>query len=199
MAYPYSSARGQLLQKASEARSPSRTYPVVVAQEILQRVATCGVQVRVPRDLHVGKEPLPLGMLGIPAVDVHPVLRDEGGGIRIVHQPLDASPGRVALQRVRNPDEVHELTRCVIEDEGLVDLGPASVVFLDRVKDRCLARAVRKVIRMPVLHDARGQGGVVRLRNQLQGRGKTTDDHLARRSARTRSRFTRSAGVTAVL
>ena len=71
-------------------------------------------------------------MLHVAVVDVQPVLRDQGCGIRIVRDPLDPTPGRLTLQRIRDPDEVDELTGCVIDDERFVDLGPACVVFFDR-------------------------------------------------------------------
>ena len=110
-------------------------------------------------------------------IDVQPVLRDKGCGIGIARETLDAAPGRVPLQRVGDVDEIDKLTGRLIDDQGFVGLGPATVVVFDGAKNRGLARAVGKMIAVPAPHDACGQGSMIRLRNQLHGGRKTSDDH----------------------
>jgi len=74
-------------------------------------------------------------MFGVPSVDMQSMLRNEGGRIGIIGEPLDPSRRRVALERVGKLDEIEELPRPLINDESFVHFRPSIVVLLDGVHD----------------------------------------------------------------
>jgi hypothetical protein len=60
-------------------------------------------------------------MVGVAPIHVQPMLRPQRRRVRVGCETLDAMRGRVALQCLREFDKIEQLTRCLVDDERLID------------------------------------------------------------------------------